>query len=169
MHQGTIEAHSGGIGQGSVFTVRLPLMTDDTRVEPPAEHIRNIDTNGALDILVVDDNRDAAESLAILLRSYGHRVETAFSGSEALELASRVRADIAFLDIGMPHMDGHELARRLRQRKDVQPVLVALTGWGQHADRQRSAAAGFDHHVVKPMEPQRLAQLLEAAGRRGRR
>jgi CheY-like chemotaxis protein len=112
-------------------------------------------------LLVVDDNRDAAMTLAMLLELLGHEVVTAHDGPSALEAAREFRPALIFLDLGMPGMDGYEVARRIRQSPAVKHVvLVALTGWGQPEDRRRTAAAGFDHHLVKPPEPQALERLL---------
>ncbi len=112
-------------------------------------------------LLIVDDNQDAANSLAILLRLQGHEVRVAHSGMAALEITKGYAPDLVFLDIGMPGMDGYEVARRLRQQPGLEKVvLTALTGWGQQEDRRRSAEAGFDHHLVKPPEPRVLEKLL---------
>jgi CheY-like chemotaxis protein len=110
---------------------------------------------------VVDDNHDAAESLAMLLRLKGQEVRMAFDGPTALKLAQEFRPQVVFLDIGMPGMDGYEVANRLGRQSDLdRPLLVALTGWGQQEDRRRSHAAGFHHHLVKPAEPGDLEALL---------
>jgi CheY-like chemotaxis protein len=110
---------------------------------------------------VVDDNRDAADSLALLLRLQGHEVRVAHNGLAALEFAKSYRPEMVFLDIGMPGMDGYEVARRLRRQPGLESVrLAALTGWGQSEDRRRTAEAGFNHHLVKPLEPNALASLL---------
>jgi signal transduction histidine kinase/ActR/RegA family two-component response regulator len=169
MHDGTIEADSRGLGQGSVFTVKLPLLAGSPPEDEPQDTVGESDTTGrrGLRVLVVDDNHDAAESFAIVLKGKGHDVSVAFDGREALELAASVAPEIVFLDIGMPGMDGHDVARLLRQTPlGQQTVLVALTGWGQEADRRRSQASGFDHHEVKPLEPERLARLLHMASLR---
>jgi CheY-like chemotaxis protein len=112
-------------------------------------------------LLVVDDNQDAANTLAMLLWLQGHEVRVAYSGVAALEMTKAYAPDLVFLDIGMPGMDGYEVARRLRQQPGLEKgVLAALTGWGQQEDRRRSAEAGFDHHLVKPPEPKTLESLL---------
>ena len=112
-------------------------------------------------LLVVDDNQDAANSLAMLLRLQGHEVRVAFSGPAALEITKDYSPDVVFLDIGMPGMDGYEVARRLRQQPGLEKVvLAALTGWGQQEDRRRTAEAGFNHHFVKPPEPKVVESLL---------
>ncbi|HZU36375.1 MAG TPA: ATP-binding protein [Gemmataceae bacterium] len=161
MHRGTVQVHSAGLGMGSEFVVRLPLMDQETATpKQPCEQGWTPASSGRR-LLVVDDNQDAADSLAVLLRLQGHEVEVAHDGAAALELAQDYRPEIVFLDLGMPGMDGYEVARRLRQQPGLEQVrLAALTGWGQQEDRRRTAAAGFDHHLVKPVEPDLLQQLL---------
>jgi signal transduction histidine kinase/CheY-like chemotaxis protein len=163
MHHGTVQAQSAGLGKGSEFVVRLPLWAQGD--EEPDKEIRQPRRAAVLPsghrLLVVDDNKDAAESLAMLLRLKGHEVQVAHSGPSALEMAKDYRPEMILLDIGMPGMDGYEVARRLRRqagRDNV--VLAALTGWGQQEDRRRSAEAGFDHHLVKPLEPHTLESLI---------
>ena len=160
MHGGTVIARSEGLGHGSEFIVQLPAI-DASRVEA---NRRSLQTNGHLPrrkILVVDDNADAAESLAALLRISGHDTRMAHDGQAAVEAAEQFHPDVVFLDIGMPILDGHETARLIRRQpwgKDM--VLVALTGWGQREDRRRSMDAGFNHHLVKPADPAIVEQLL---------
>jgi signal transduction histidine kinase len=160
LHDGTITATSAGVNQGSEFVIRLPLTSTDEQpassetVTPPA-------TPGRRRILVADDNRDALESLTTLLRLAGHEVYAAGDGAEAFELALAHRPEVALLDLGMPKLDGHGLARQLRaQPWSASLVLVALTGWGQDQDRHRSRDAGFDAHWVKPLDLQRLTDFL---------
>jgi two-component system, chemotaxis family, CheB/CheR fusion protein len=160
MHGGTVTAQSKGLGHGSEFIVQLPAI-DASRVEA---NRRSLQANGHLPrrkILVVDDNADAAESLAALLRINGHDTRMAHDGHAAVETAEQFHPDVVFLDIGMPILDGHETAKLIRQQpwgKDM--VLVALTGWGQSEDRRRSKDAGFNHHLVKPADPAVVEQLL---------
>ena len=163
MHGGTVEAHSAGLGQGSEFVVCLPLLAarrtgrDSGKVP---EQPRELPASGHR-VLVVDDNRDAANTLAVLLRLQGHEVRVAHDGVSALEAASELRPTVALLDLGMPGMDGYEVARRIRQTAGLQKtVLAALTGWGQREDRRRTAQSGFDHHLVKPVDSQVLQNLL---------
>ena len=164
IHGGTVEAHSAGLGRGSEFVVRLPLMT--LAHEEPGERENGDQPQRAASppgqrLLVVDDNMDAADSLAILLRLRGHEVRVAYDGSSALELVKGYRPDLVFLDIGMPGMDGYELARRLRRQPGLEQVrLAALTGYGQEEDRRLSREATIDHHLVKPVEPEALEALL---------
>jgi PAS domain S-box-containing protein len=162
LHGGRIEAASGGLGQGSEFVVRLSALAD----ERPCEGARTAEQGEAAAlpgrrIVVVDDNQDAADSLALLLRLVGQDVRTAYDGPTGLDQVQAFRPDLVFLDIGMPGMDGYEVARRLRQQPDLKDVLlVALTGWGQEEDRRRSREAGFHRHLVKPVEPSALEALL---------
>jgi CheY-like chemotaxis protein len=153
---------SAGVGHGSEFTVRLPLaVLSDTSPKTPGEEMSSTPPSTGHRVLVVDDNRDAAITLSMVLRLQGHQVQVAHDGPTALEMTSEFQPDMIFLDIGMPGMDGYEVARRIRTSPDLQqPILAALTGWGQEEDRQRTADAGFDHHLVKPPEPQAIEKLL---------
>jgi PAS domain S-box-containing protein len=156
MHNGTVEARSEGRGRGSEFVVRLPLAARETDEAPSANAgvQAPAPASSGLRLLVVDDNHDAADSLVMLLRLKGHEVRVAYSGMAVLEMTKTYTPDVVFLDIGMPRMDGYEVARRLRQTPGLEKtVLAALTGWGQQEDRRRTAEAGFDHHLVKPPEP----------------
>jgi PAS domain S-box-containing protein len=162
MHGGSITAYSAGIGQGSEFVLRLPAL----KCAPEASAVGSSLSSAALTqsprrLLVVDDNQDAAESLAAFLRLRQHGVEVAFDGPSALEAAERFRPEAIILDLGMPGMDGYEVARRLRREPTLKnTVLVALSGWGQENDRRRSLEAGFDFHLVKPVELKNLEALL---------
>ncbi|HSQ05377.1 MAG TPA: response regulator, partial [Burkholderiales bacterium] len=161
LHHGTVVAHSAGDDTGSEFVVELPLLREPVAAVPPKPLPRT--TDAPLSILVVDDNRDAAESLASLLDILGHKVQTAFSGTEALDIVARACPEILLLDIGMPDIDGHEVARRIRASPLVaQPVIVAVSGWGQAEDKNRTAAAGFNHHLVKPVDLAHLQQITSA-------
>jgi PAS domain S-box-containing protein len=163
MHSGTVEARSAGLGKGSEFLVRLPLMVQNRQPqndEAKEEQQQETSPSGHR-LLVVDDNIDAANSLAMLLRLKGHEVQVAHDGPSALELAKSYRPDMVLLDIGMPVMDGNYVARRMRQTPGLEnTILAALTGWGQEEDRRRSAEAGFNYHLVKPPEPKALESLL---------
>lgn len=159
LHGGRISAHSDGPGCGSRFEVSLPLRAA-AAPSLPVGRLAGY-RGGPLNILVADDNRDAAESLAELLRLHGHSVVLAFDGEQALEVFDQASPDACLLDIGMPRLDGNEVARRLRARQDLHaPVLVAITGWGQASDRSEAMDAGFDHHLTKPVDPDKLLQLL---------
>jgi signal transduction histidine kinase/ActR/RegA family two-component response regulator len=169
MHGGSVEAKSAGLGKGSEFIVSLPLSNIERRIESGdnGDGLQLEGFSSGHRLLVVDDNEDAANSLALLLRLKGHDVEVAHHGLAALQIADSYRPDMIFLDIGMPGMDGYEVARRLRQHPELKNVmLAALTGWGQQEDRRRSAEAGFDHHLVKPPEPKVVDSLLGDLGQR---
>ena len=163
MHGGSVTAHSPGLGQGCEFVVRLPL-AKQIGVEPQKTEVPAIrPKNTGRRLLIVDDNHDAAESLALLLRLLGHEAQVAHDGPTALRMLATSRPDLLFLDIGMPGMDGYEVARRIRDTPgNENVVLAALTGWGQIEDRRRTAAAGFNHHLVKPLEPKVLEELLSS-------
>ena len=161
MHGGSVEAHSEGLGRGSEFVIRLPLGAAPRPTEVPENAAGPGDVLAARRFLVVDDNRDAAESLKTLLKLLGADVHVVYSGPEALEAVAVYKPEIVLLDIGMPGMDGHEVARRLRQQPQFQDLtLIAVTGWGQEEDRYRSQSAGFDHHLVKPVDLSVLQDLL---------
>lgn len=163
MHGGSVEARSDGLGHGSEFVVHLPLIAQPIRTadEPLVHEVAHKPASSGNRLLVVDDNRDAALSLAMLLRLQGHDVRVAHDGLTAIETAAAYLPDMVFLDLGMPGMDGYEVARRLRELAGLERTwLTALTGWGQQEDRRRTSEAGFDHHLVKPLEAKTLEQLL---------
>jgi PAS domain S-box-containing protein len=168
MHGGSIEARSEGVGKGSEFVVRLPAKTRPREAAAGAD--RGAAGAGACTrrrILVVEDNLDAAEVLVECLRTLGHEVQVAHDGPAAVELAARATPEVVLLDLGLPGMDGYEVARRLRRDEpDRAPVLIALTGYGQEDDRRRAREAGFTHHVTKPVEPAALQRLLATTARR---
>jgi CheY-like chemotaxis protein len=161
LHGGTVDAVSGGEGQGTTFHVRLAAAQSATDTHPvdaaAAEHTATVPTR----ILVADDNLDAAQTLALLLETEGHEVRTAHDGLEAIHVAEDFRPQIALLDIGMPRLDGYQTARRIRDQPWARAVtLVAVTGWGQEQDLRMAAAAGFDRHLVKPVDPQALTRMI---------
>jgi len=182
MHGGTVEAHSEGLGRGSSFTIRVPTVPRELRKTTPSrdagaippraagtEHSPPVgDAARSRRVLIVDDNIDAANMLGRLVTLLGHETCVALDGPSALEVMPTFLPDIVLLDIGMPGMNGYDVARRIRERGSVQPVLVALTGWGQAKDKQRAAEAGFDHYLVKPVERAALQKLLEDAAPAGR-
>jgi signal transduction histidine kinase/CheY-like chemotaxis protein len=160
LHHGTVVAESAGRGKGSTFEVRLPLLDVGSGSIQPVPAARALMSTESVSVLVVDDNRDLTESLAMLLRTMGHRVGTAHSGLHALEMARDLDPDLVLLDIGLPDMDGYEAGRRLRNVIRHNTPLVAMTGYGSSEDRQRSSEAGFDAHMVKPVAPEDLASLI---------
>jgi CheY-like chemotaxis protein len=163
MHGGRVEARSGGRGQGSEFTIRLPLAPEpaDTAASAGGSASPEQSVPARRRFLVVDDNRDAADSLAMLLRLQGAEVHVAYEGQAALDSARAARPDIVLLDLGMPGMDGFEIAARMRADLELgDALLVALTGWGQPEHRRATAEAGFDRHLVKPVDLGDLRALL---------
>jgi PAS domain S-box-containing protein len=162
LHGGTVVARSEGPGKGSEFVVRLPAGTAAEEHSVTAARERHVAREG-LKILVVDDNRDAADTCAMLLEISGHHVQTAYTGHEALDLAESFAPHAVLLDIGLPDLSGYDLARQMRAAPCGQDlILVAVTGWGQEEDRKRALAAGFDHHLVKPIAAEALEQLLRS-------
>ena len=158
LHGGTVTASSAGPGQGSEFAIRLPLSRVAVAEQPPRQSPLVLAPRR---VLVVDDNRDAAVSMGRLLELLGAKVQVAGGGPEALELLASFRPAVILLDLGMPGMDGFEVARRIRTQADLKDVvLIALTGWGQESDRRRTQAAGFDHHLTKPANLDALQSLL---------
>jgi signal transduction histidine kinase/CheY-like chemotaxis protein len=167
LHGGTVKAFSAGPGKGSEFVVRLPVLKNVPAPERSVKSVSPPQKNGrSRRILVVDDNVDATESLALLLRLTGHEVSIAHDGQAALQLATTFRPSVVLLDLGLPGMSGYEVAQQMRRLPALtDTVLVALTGYGQDEDRQRSRAAGFDHHLVKPIDPESLPRLLDSLSR----
>ena len=156
LHGGTVTAASAGLGQGSRFEVRLPLLTADVVRKAAAR-----DETTHQRILVVDDNHDAADALATLLTMSGAQVQVAYDGPAALEAIDTFHPRVVVLDLGMPGMDGYEVARWIRHRRDLDTLtLIALTGWGAQADRALTAEAGFDHHLTKPADIETVHEVL---------
>ena len=165
LHGGSIAAKSAGLGRGSEFVVRLPSASAPALGTIGAVPERSVAVR-SLRVLVADDNRDAADSLARVLMICGHETRVAYDGTSAVEQAATFRPEAAVLDIGMPGMNGYDVARALRGRLGTEVLLIALTGWGQASDRERAAEAGFDHHLTKPTDPGAVAALLApVAGR----
>jgi two-component system, chemotaxis family, CheB/CheR fusion protein len=165
MHGGTVAVSSDGVGRGSEFVVRLPITVDaDGRSTQPTATASVATT--PLRILIVDDNRDSVDMLATLLKLTGHETFTAHDGLSAVDAATLLDPDVILLDIGLPELNGYEVARRIRgqQREGRRLLLVALTGWGQGEDRRRSREAGFDAHMVKPVDERVLRRLLTEFG-----
>ena len=165
LHGGRIEAASQGLGTGAAFSVHLPTRAGNPTT--PGEGARPARADAAgLRLLVVDDNRDSADSLGAMLRLLGHEVQLQYDGASALELARQFRPQVVFLDIGMPGMNGFDVCRRLRARWPADElVVVAQTGWGDEAQRARAKEAGFDHHLVKPVDPAAVQGLLASIAR----
>jgi len=168
MHAGSITAHSEGPGKGSEFVLRLPLLGEGARpVAPPAGEATPA-ASAPRRVLVADDNADVLKSLTLLLEERGHFVYTARDGQQTLERAERCLPEVVLLDIGMPLLDGYEVARRIRAQPWGRAMrLVAITGWGQESDRGRSRAAGFDAHLVKPVDLGSLTEALAGGGPHG--
>ena len=169
LHGGNVRAFSAGEGQGSEFVLHLPRAQ-----EAPSRLGRVGDPEGAdpavpMRVLVADDNRDNAMSWAILIEGLGHQVAVAYDGLSAVQSAGLMRPQVLLLDIGMPHLDGYEVARRIRATEWGREVfMVAVTGWGQARDRAMAREAGFDEHYTKPLDPDHLEVLLRKAGSRYR-
>jgi CheY-like chemotaxis protein/anti-sigma regulatory factor (Ser/Thr protein kinase) len=165
MHTGTVEVASEGEGRGSTFTVRLPLALSPVESVPHGAQASQVEGR-SLRVLVVDDNADAAECLSLLLELRGHRTRMAYSGREALTAAAQFHPDVIFLDIGLPELDGYQVAEQLRADPAYRKtVLVALTGWGGSGDRRRAQEAGFDQHLVKPLDTSKLETILAGVQR----
>jgi PAS domain S-box-containing protein len=163
LHGGTVEAHSEGIGRGSEFVVRLPAGEAGNGAELTLPR-RNAAPTRSLRVLVVDDNRDAADSCATMLELSGHEVKTAYNGTRALQIGVSFLPHVVLLDIGLPDLNGYEVARRIRASDwGAGLPLVAVTGWGKEEDRERALAAGFDHHLTKPVSPQAVEAVVGAA------
>lgn len=168
LHGGTIDAKSAGPGQGSEFIVRLPVMVQLPPLEPPVDlgavgsALCDVPPNEKkCCILIADDNRDGADSLARMLRIIGFETHTVYDGQQAVEKAETLRPDVILLDIGMPRMNGHQAAEHIRRQQwGKDSLLIALTGWGREEDRRRTHEAGFDHHLVKPVDAKALLALL---------
>jgi CheY-like chemotaxis protein len=161
MHGGSIEARSEGPNKGSEFIIRLPIASPPAPRPEMSREDRPFRAPGPQRILVADDNGDAARSLAMMLEVAGHEVRTARDGREAVEAAAAFRPELILMDIGMPNLNGYDACRRIRELPWAKNLLiVALTGWGQDDDRRRSQEAGFDSHLVKPVDPAALELLL---------
>jgi PAS domain S-box-containing protein len=164
MHGGSVKARSEGNGRGSEFVVRLPVVLSAVQEDKPTEEAEPACRSGQCRILVADDNEDSATSLAMMLKIMGNEVRTANNGLQAVELATAFQPNVILLDIGMPKLNGYEACRRIRDQPWAEKVvLIAVTGWGQSEDRRRSEEAGFNHHMVKPVDAAALEMLLAGA------
>jgi PAS domain S-box-containing protein len=168
LHGGSVEARSEGVGKGSEFVMRVPALapTAPRGEAAPALPSGSVMPSGARRVLVVDDNEDGADSLAMFLQIGGHEVKTAYDGEEAIATAEAFKPEVVLLDIGMPKLNGYEACRRIRQSdwgRDM--VLIAQTGWGQDEDKRRTREAGFDQHLIKPVDPVALMRIVEQAKR----
>jgi CheY-like chemotaxis protein len=167
MHGGQVSAHSDGPGMGSRFTVRLPALPETATLEEvPKPQVSAAAPEGYLArrVLIVDDNTDNAELLRILLEDQGHETFMAHDGVEGLAAAERLRPDVVLMDLGLPRIDGFEACRRIREQPWGKRMLViAITGWGQDNDRRRSQEAGFDHHLVKPIDTRAIGALMNVS------
>ena len=168
LHGGTVEARSAGRGCGSEFVVRFPLLPPALRLDATPAEDRAASPSSRLRVLIVEDNLDAAESLAALLALDSHEVRIAADGSTALRIAQAAPPDLALVDIGLPEMSGYEVVREMRALPEGQRIaMVAITGYGRKEDRARSRAAGFDQHLVKPVDLDTLHALLAQVGKAG--
>src|SRR5262249_59917154 len=161
MHGGHIEARSEGPGRGAEFVLRLPVVVAAAGPQPTGGTEEPAAPKSSLRILIVDDNRDAADSLGMLLRLMGNDTHTAYDGQEGVDVAGEFKPDVVLLDIDLPKLNGNEACRCIREQPwGKKVVLIAVTGWGQEEDRRCSHEAGFDHHMVKPVDLQELMKLL---------
>jgi CheY-like chemotaxis protein len=166
LHGGTVHASSDGIGAGSEFCICLPRLAAPGGMDNEASPSAGLQAPGALRVMVVDDNVDAAQMLAALLEVQGHAVSVEYDAKGALERVRREHHEVLLLDIGLPDLDGYELARRLRsQPESADATLVALTGYGQSQDRKEAEQAGFDHYLVKPADMDQVNEVLAAAAK----
>jgi two-component system CheB/CheR fusion protein len=164
LHGGHIEARSTGIGQGSEFIVSLPRAVVCSDQTGPSSEGSRTQGEESRRVLIADDNRDGAECMQLYLQMQGHEAHVAFNGGDALQLAQRIKPEVAVIDIGLPDMSGYDLAQRIREETWGRGVLlIALTGWGQDSDKLRARAAGFDRHCTKPVDPAELERLFPAS------
>ena len=159
LHDGDIEVYSSGLGQGTEFSVILPVIeVDEAPAQPPTSEKPKVQER-TLEVLVVDDHIDTAESLSTLLKMWGHVVHIAHNGTSAIQAAKVYQPDVALLDIGLPGCDGYQVAEKLKDEcKDT--LLIAVTGYGQTVDRRKSSQSGFTHHLIKPVKPEKLREIL---------
>jgi CheY-like chemotaxis protein len=160
LHGGRVEARSEGEGKGSEFVVHLPVLAESPPALAPAR-VEAAPARAARRLLIVDDLRDSADSLAMLMRIMGHEVYTAYDGEEAMVRAAQIQPEVVVLDLGMPRPNGFDVCRHIREQPwGKEAMLIALTGWGREDDRRRTEEAGFNHHLVKPVDPRALVELF---------
>jgi CheY-like chemotaxis protein len=163
LHGGTVSAHSDGPGSGSEFAISLPALAQSSAPREPQPAAPVARARRASRVVVVDDNRDSADTLAALLEAWGHDVRTLYDGPSAIAAVAEFQPKVVLLDIGLPKMNGYEVAAQLRKSANGRSlILVAFTGYGQDEDRRRVREAGFDYHLVKPLEPAELEKILDS-------
>jgi CheY-like chemotaxis protein len=165
LHGGSVQATSAGLGQGSEFTIQLPrtVVVERRSAGSGTRDVASIPSGPRCKVVIADDNRDAADSLKLLLELSGHDTFVAYNGQQALDLGVRERPSAFILDVGMPDMTGYEVARRIRQQAWGRgALLLAVTGWGQDDDKEKAKAAGFDYHFTKPVNPRQVEEALAA-------
>jgi CheY-like chemotaxis protein len=164
LHDGSVEARSDGLGRGSSFIVKLPIPSRAPQRLNGARAIEHEQRAKARRrVLVVDDNLDAADTLAMLITTQGHEVRSAYDGEEAVQVALAFQPDVVLMDIGLPKLHGLEAGKRIRAARGSDLTLIAITGWGQDEDRRRSQQAGFDYHLTKPVDGEAIVRLIDEA------
>jgi CheY-like chemotaxis protein len=164
LHGASLGAASEGEGKGATFTLSLPIGRDEGCAEVRVEESPRPDPRGGLSIVVVEDNEDSADMMSVWLEHLGHEVRVARTGPAGIALVLEARPQVVLCDIGLPGMDGADVCRRIVHEMSTPPLMVALTGWGMEGDRRRTAEAGFDHHLVKPVALDQLRKVLESVG-----
>jgi CheY-like chemotaxis protein len=169
LHGGSVTATSDGVGKGSTFTVLLPLASASERANAPAQSVpppeKPVDGDGKRRVVIVEDNPDLRELLRMKLRRLGHDVDAASDGHDGLAMLLEQKPDVAFVDIGLPGIDGYEIAQKVRESLGERVLLVALSGFGQPDDKRKALEAGFDQHLTKPAEIADIERVLESAPR----
>jgi len=156
-----VEAKSPGVGKGCEFLVRIPTQCQQITSAKEPQSVEEPSMDTSLRILIVDDNRDSVTTLSMLLRRLGHQTFTAFDGEEAIAAARKFKPEVVLLDIGLPKLNGYEVCRWIRaQSENEKVVIIAQTGWGQEETRKKTSDAGFDYHMVKPLDPNTLRKIL---------
>jgi len=164
LHGASLEAASDGEGKGATFTLSLPIGPATSSAATLLEESEKVPGVGGLSIVVVEDNEDSADMMSVWLEHLGHEVRIARTGPDGVALVLQARPHVVLCDIGLPGMDGADVCRRIVDEMSTPPVMIALTGWGMEGDRRRTAEAGFDHHLVKPVALDQLRIVLESVG-----